>query len=122
MDIEIGAKQVFYLRLNETIVAMLVALANTHYDSACKKSVQPGGFIHGWSNHLYFAREMKEDPVSMVSCTNWELQTALKICENFMELPEEQAAARRYFTRWSYAALRQATDDERFKQCIPVTR
>lgn len=120
MEIEIGAKQVFYLRLNEDIVQMLMALSATHYDGDCKRASQHGGLLFGWQNHMEFARETRETPVSMVNCSNRELQLALKICENFMALPEAQAQARREFTKWGYAALEQATEDPRFKQLVPV--
>lgn len=116
MHIEIGAKQIFYLHLSKALVDMLTELAGTHYDSECRSSVQYGHFIYGWKNQI----ELQTSQPVVTSCTNRELQTCLKICENPMPLPTVFAEARNEFTKFGYAALRQATEDERFSRLVPV--
>lgn len=119
MKIEIGCAQRFDVTVTRELVALLTKLGSMHYDGHCKSSVTHGGFIYGWS----VGRGMAEpESPTIERATNRELQTCLKICEcppRHIMSAEEQATLDG-FVRLGYAALRQASEDPRFSQTIPV--
>lgn len=123
--IAIGCTQHFEIAVTKDLVDGLVMLGMHHYDGTCQQSVRcgQGGFIYGWKNSLDWLLSQEQPPLTEYA-TNRELQICLKICESLpysrMLITAEQFKACQQFTRFGYAALRQADNDPRFKESILV--
>ena len=78
MEAYISVKPVFNLTLSKEIVLLLSRKSKEHYDAACRKVSEQGGFIYGWVNCIDFD----------VTCdaSFRELDLTLKICEGFNHL------------------------------------
>lgn len=72
------------LRLTGRELEVIFRTAEHHYDGKCAGSAQPGGFLYGWKNRLFFkgsfnARNRKE---SIEMPATWgELDTVAKVLE-----------------------------------------
>ncbi|WP_157979478.1 hypothetical protein [Rhodoferax ferrireducens] len=86
MRIEITSQPRFELPLSLETVDLLMEMSRHHYDFVCKQASAVGGFIYGWRNSVSFV------PESPVSATWRELDTVLKICENFCVLDSKSTA------------------------------
>lgn len=95
-----------YFALNENEVKLLVALGQLHYDFACKKAVNVGGFIYGWSNdpeyckatprELQLATKILETPPPDIK--NWPMAMALQA---FFGKLQREANSTEWTTEWT---------------------
>jgi len=105
MQIKIVAKPVFWFAPGPEIVAVLIKMAELHYDGECKSASKVGGFLFGWRNATSF------DPSTGVSSEWRELDVALKICENWTFLPTDEAAKALTFSKEIRTAMQKSIDE-----------
>lgn len=118
MKIAIGCTQRFDVTVTRSLVDVLTKLGTWHYDNVCRSAVMCGGLIYGWVNQMDWLEVGEETFVA--SITNRELQTCLKICETSPTMSAAEIVTRGKFTMLGYAALRQASEDQRFALSEPV--
>lgn len=75
MRIDITAEPRFWFNLTSEQIDLIILASDSHYDVACKKASQIGGFIYGWYN------QMQYDPNTLVCGSFREVDTVLKILE-----------------------------------------
>lgn len=88
----LNSKRTLALMITEKEKAVLLKLANMHYDYLCKKAGEPGGLINNLS------------AAAINGLTNEDIQTLMKCCEIRSHLePEEAALASSFYFKANQA-------------------
>lgn len=98
MKATIFAKPVFDLTLEKDLVSLLMRLSGRHYDGACRKASDQGGFLFGWKNSIDFD--------SPCLATTRELDLTLKIMELAPNLTNDEEIMLKKFTSFVWDLIK----------------
>lgn len=83
MKVTIIGRPEYQLLMDSETVALLMLLAQTHYDGTCRAAARPGGFLYGWANIVCWNQDTLDDSIEPQRCaaSARELDLTLKLCE-----------------------------------------